>query len=273
VRRLEAQGRVHAMAEPDDRLRAVAAAYATNPDGTLVVSPDNQSRGQLNARIRAALPETGQVGPEDRPITVLVPRQDLTGVDRRWADHHAAGDVVRYTRGSPEHALEAGAYARVTAMDGTQNTLTVARQDGRSVTYDPRRLHGVTVYRDVERTFAVGDRVQFTAPFRAANIANREMGTITAMTDRQEMRVRTDAGKTVKFSVDSKAHGPRAHRHLDHGYAVTSYSSQGLTADRVLLYLDSEQAGERGRASADTPTLSGASRVPASTRLAARLRT
>jgi hypothetical protein len=71
------------------------------------------------------------------------------------------------------------------------------------------------------------------------------MGTITAMTDRQEMRVRTDSGKTVKFSVESNAHGPRAHRHLDHGYAVTSYSSQGLTADRVLLYIDSEQAGEQ----------------------------
>jgi RNA helicase len=174
-----------------------------------------------------------------------VPRQDLTGVDRRWAGHYATGDVVRYTRGSPEHALESGAYARVTAVDGTQNTLTVARSDGRSVTYDPRRLQGVTVYREVERTFAVGDRVQFTAPFRTAKVANREMGTITAMTDRQEVRVHTDSGKTVKFSVDSEAHGPRVHRHLDHGYAVTSYSSQGLTADRVLLYIDSEQAGER----------------------------
>jgi conjugative relaxase-like TrwC/TraI family protein len=245
VNRLEAQGRVHAIADPDDRLRAVATAYATNPVGTLVVSPDNQSRGQLNTRIRAALQETGHVGREERPITVLVPRQDLTGADRRWAGHYATGDVVRYTRGSPEHALESGAYARVTAVDGAQNTLTVTRGDGRSVTYDPRRLQGVTVYREVERTFAVGDRVQFTAPFRTAKIANREMGTITAMTDRQDMCVRTDSGKTVKFSVDSTAHGPRAHRHLDHGYAVTSYSSQGLTADRVLLYIDSEQAGER----------------------------
>jgi hypothetical protein len=245
VRRLEAQGRVHAMPEPDDRLRAVASAYAANPAGTIVVSPDNQSRGQLNTRIRAALQETGHVGREDRPITVLVPRQDLMGVDRRWAGHYATGDVVRYGRGSPEHALDAGAYARVTAIDGAHNTLTVARGDGSSVTYDPRRLQGVTVYREVERTFAVGDRVQFTAPFRTAKIANREMGTITAMTDRQEMRIRTDSGKTVKFNVDSKAHGPRAHRHLDHGYAVTSYSSQGLTADRVLLYIDSEQAGER----------------------------
>jgi hypothetical protein len=85
---------VHAIAEPDDRLRAVATAYAMNPNGTLVVSPDNQSRGQLNTRIRAALQETGQVGREDRPVTVLVPRQDLNGVDRRWAGHYETGDVV-----------------------------------------------------------------------------------------------------------------------------------------------------------------------------------
>src|SRR5262249_22460174 len=35
------------------------------------------------------------------------------------------------------------------------------------------------------------------------------------------------------------------HRHLDHGYAVTSHSSQGQTADRVILVLDSERSGER----------------------------
>jgi hypothetical protein len=44
--------------------------------------------------------------------------------------------------------------------------------------YDPRRLHGVTLYRETERAFSEGDRVQFTAPNRerhwrvnAANIA------------------------------------------------------------------------------------------------------
>jgi ATP-dependent exoDNAse (exonuclease V) alpha subunit len=30
--------------------------------------------------------------------------------------------------------------------------------------------------------------------------------------------------------------------HLDYGYAVTSHSSQGQTADRVLIHVDSEQA-------------------------------
>src|ERR1700684_2663713 len=31
---------------------------------------------------------------------------------------------------------------------------------------------------------------------------------------------------------------PQRHPHQDHGYAVTSYSSQGQTADRVLIHVD-----------------------------------
>jgi conjugative relaxase-like TrwC/TraI family protein len=245
VARLDAQGRVHAIPDRTERLRALAADYATQPTGTLVVSPDNQSREALNTHIRGALQATGRVGREDHDVTVLVPRQDLTGVDRRWASQYAVGDVVRYARGSAAHGLEAGAYARVTAVDHAQNLLTVSRGEQDAVTYDPRRLQGVAVYREAVRTLAVGDRLQFTAPIPAEKIANRELGTITAISSEHELRVRTDTGKTVTLPGDPAREGPRAHRHVDHGYAVTSHSSQGLTADRVLLYIDSERAGER----------------------------
>src|ERR1035438_8406154 len=33
---------------------------------------------------------------------------------------------------------------------------------------------------------------------------------------------------------------PATHPRLDHGYAVTSHSSQGQTADRVLIHVDTE---------------------------------
>lgn len=33
---------------------------------------------------------------------------------------------------------------------------------------------------------------------------------------------------------------PQRHPHLDRGYAVTSYSIQGQTADRVLINVDTE---------------------------------
>ena len=44
-----------------------------------------------------------------------------------------------------------------------------------------------------------------------------------------------DSGCKVEFNV-------RQHPHLDYGYAVTSHSSQGQTADRVLIHVDSSQA-------------------------------
>ena len=53
------------------------------------------------------------------------------------------------------------------------------------LSYDPRRLQGVTVYRDSERTFAQGDRVQLTAPYREQKLANRELGTIERIDGRR----------------------------------------------------------------------------------------
>jgi ATP-dependent exoDNAse (exonuclease V) alpha subunit len=99
-------------------------------------------------------------------------------------------------------------------------------------------LHGVTLYRETERAFSEGDRVQFTAPYKEQHVANRELGTIEKMDARGNLQLRMDSGRSVAFNV-------KEHRHLDHGYAVTSHSSQGQTADRVLVHVDTEQAGEK----------------------------
>jgi hypothetical protein len=237
VGQLEEQGRVHEIVDRRARLGAVAQAYVAQPEGTLVVSPDNQSREELNATIHRALQAAGHIAQEEQRTRLLVPRQDLTGADRQWAGRYAAGDVVRYARGSATHGLDAGEYVRVAASDAGTNTVTVTRENGTAVTYDPRRLQGVRVYRETERAFAVGGGVQFTAPFQEQHVANRELGTIEKIGARREVRVGLDSGRTATFRLDQ-------HRHLDHGYVVTSHSSQGQTADRVILVLDSERSGE-----------------------------
>jgi hypothetical protein len=85
---------------------------------------------------------------------------------------------VRYTRGSKKYGIEAGEYSRVEHVNEKENLITVKRENGEQVSYDPRRLHGVTLYRETERGFSEGDRVQFTAPNRERHIANRELDTI-----------------------------------------------------------------------------------------------
>ena len=112
-----------------------------------------------------------------------------------------------------------------------ENLLSVEKQNAELATYDPKRLRGVSVYREMEREFAVGDRIQFTAPDKQLQVANRDLATIEAISPHGEISARLDDGRTVAFSN-------RDNRHFDHGYAVTSHSSQGLTADRVLVHVD-----------------------------------
>jgi hypothetical protein len=177
------------------------------------------------------LKATGSLAPEDHTFRVLVQRQDMTGAERSWASHYEISDVVRYTRGSKAIGIEAAAYASVVAINPSANQLTVERANGELATYDPRRLSGVSVYEEIQREFSVGDRVQFTAPDKSLGIANRDMASIEAIHPDGRLSALLDNGRQIEFN-------PSEHRHFDHGYAVTSHSSQGLTAERVLVHAD-----------------------------------
>ena len=65
-------------------------------------------------------------------------------------------------------------------------------------------------------------------------MANRELGTIERVSHSGNLEIRMDSGREVRFNI-------REHPHLDHGYAVTSHSSQGQTAQRVLIHVDTEK--------------------------------
>ena len=184
-----------------------------------------------NVAVRQELKAIGTVAPEDHAFRVLVQRQDMTGAERSWASRYEINDVVRYTRGSEAVGIQAAAYASVVAIDPGANQLTVEKANQELATYDPRRLTGVSVYREIERELSVGDRVQFTAPDKSLGVANRDMATIDAIHLDGRLSARLDNSRRVEFN-------PGQHRHFDHGYAVTSHSSQGLTAERVLVHAD-----------------------------------
>ena len=228
---LEQQGRVTEIADSKKRVAAIARDYAASPAGTIIVSPDNASRRQINQAVRAELQTRGAVQPEDHTFRVLAPRSDMTGADRTWAARYEVGDVLYYQRGSKDLGIEKQSYATVIAVQSNDNLLSIEKSDGSRVTYDPARLHGISAYREIERTFAKGDRLSFTAPQRDLGIANRDLGTVEHIGNDGSISVRMDHGKTVVFDANHM-------RHFDHGYAVTSHSSQGLTAERVLVNAD-----------------------------------
>jgi hypothetical protein len=75
--------------------------------------------------------------------------------------------------------------------------------------------------------------VQLTAPVPDLKLANRELGTVEGIGQDGRMSLKMDGGREVELDSVKNPH-------LDHGYAVTSHSSQGQTADRVLIHADTE---------------------------------
>src|ERR1700722_139515 len=73
--------------------------------------------------------------------------------------------------------------------------------------------------------------MQFTAPDKSLGVANRDLAVIESIAPDGQVTARLDNNHQIEFNAGD-------HRHFDHGYAVTSHSSQGLTADRVLVHAD-----------------------------------
>ncbi|MBB5346182.1 conjugative relaxase-like TrwC/TraI family protein [Edaphobacter lichenicola] len=233
---LAEQGRVSEITNGQKRINAIAKDYATRPENTIIVSPDNKSRQQINEAVRGELLQQGTLADDGQKFSTLAHRSDMTGADRTWAARYNVGEVLQYTTGSKAEGIVRDSFATVRSVDARANTLTVELENGSSVTYDPRRLRGVNVFRETEREFATGDRIQFTAPNKDLGLANRDLGTVFGLED-EKMTVRLDgkAERTVTFDAAE-------FRQFDHGYAVTSHSSQGLTAGRVIANIDTESS-------------------------------
>jgi ATP-dependent exoDNAse (exonuclease V) alpha subunit len=62
-------------------------------------------------------------------------------------------------------------------------------------------------------------------------VANRDLAAVESISPDGRISARLDNNRHLEFNALD-------HRHFDHGYAVTSHSSQGLTAERVLVNAD-----------------------------------
>jgi conjugative relaxase-like TrwC/TraI family protein len=231
---LAEQGRVTEIPNGYDRIAAIARDYAAQPENTIIVSPDNRSRQQINEAVRAELRKAGLIAADGEVFRTLTHRSDMTGADRSWAARYNIGDVLQYTTGSKTEGIERNSFSVVRSIDARANTVAVEVENGSTVTYDPRRLRGVNVFREVEREFAVGDRLQLTAPNRDLGVANRDLGTVVRLEEGKiSLRMEGKPDRLLTFEIAQ-------FRQFDHGYAVTSHSAQGLTADRVLANFDTD---------------------------------
>ena len=81
---------------------------------------------------------------------------------------------------------------RVCRTDRENNTVTVKRHGGEELSYDPRRLQGVTVYREASARSRGRPRANDRAISRA-ELANRELGTVERIDGDGNLKLRMDS--------------------------------------------------------------------------------
>ena len=236
---LEGQQRIKEVTHRGQRFESIAKEYAASPDGTLVISPDNESRKELNTAIRAAMRRAGHVKEDAFSASILIHRQDVTAADKGRATTYRPGDTIRYRNGSDVFGIAPKSYGTVIAAEHETNQVTVKLDDGKVVSYDPARLRGVSLYTPESRPLAVGDRIQFTAPWKDQAIANRDLATVTYLDQSGNIRASLDdSGRTVGWNL-------RDYAHVDYAYTMTSHSAQGVTVDRALIHVDTSDSKAR----------------------------
>lgn len=232
LRLLEERHRIFEITAPEKRYRLIAADYLRfyrARERTLVVSPANSERRELNREIRETLIEHGHVARDGRHHRILVSR-DLTRTQRRHASNYEEGDVIRFTRASSRMGIAKNAYLTVEAVDRRRNSLMLRAADGRQIGFSPGRFKSIEAYRPEQRVVAVGERVQFRAPDRSLKVANGEFATILEIAEDSAV-LKVDRGRTLKVRLSEL-------QHIDYGYASTSHAAQGATVDRVIVNID-----------------------------------
>ncbi|HXM80405.1 MAG TPA: MobF family relaxase [Burkholderiales bacterium] len=220
----------HVREVPDDKARytEIAREYAAMGEDqrahTLIVSGTNSARRELNTLIRRELGIEG-TGREFETLS----RKDLTQAERRNAPSYRIGDYVQPEKDYTRVGLKHGELYRVTEIE-TRNRLALVGEDGRRLEINPRHHAQLSVYEKSRSELAPGDWARITRNSPALDVSN---GDRVRVLDVSAKRIGLENEEGRRIDLD----GGRP-LHLEHAYATTVHSAQGLSTDRMMVDLD-----------------------------------
>ncbi len=207
-----------------ERRAAVAKDFIQLPAGerdrTLIASGTNEARREINRMVREDLGTAGKGVEFDTLI-----RRDTTQAERRFSKNYRVGDIIQPEKDFPRSGLKRGELYKVEDT-GPGNRLTVRAESGVSITFSPMTHRQLSVYQPERAELARGDVVRITRNDAQLDVANGDRFKVADVAAGK--LTLSDGKRTVELKADKPLH-------LDHAYATTVHSAQGLTSDRVLI--------------------------------------
>ncbi len=231
---LDRAGMVHEVSDLDSRRRQIVIDYISQPnevrEQTLVLCGTNVERLALTAELRAALQMEGSLG-DDRFKLRSLRALDRTKAQLKYAAAYSEGEVVVPVRDYRRYGLEKNGQYTVTGRDVENNLVTVAGPQGEAIAFDPLRCADKTTYAVQEIAIAPGDQLRWTRNDREQGLRNGQLVKVEAINPNGTATLRDADGQETTLKLIGQ-------QYLDYALVSTTYSSQGKTAERVLVVAD-----------------------------------
>ncbi len=227
ISHLQKLERIEEIADATERIAKIAADYIKllpkERQQTLIVAGTHKERSAITQQIRTALKEEGTLG-YGVEVTQLRARQTLTAVQTRYTHNYNVGDVVVPIREYKKLGLHKSQPYTVEAIAGDK--LHLQDLAGNQLVVDPMKFRK-TLYQQETIDIAVGEVLRWTRNDKELGRRNGQGFTVIGI-DGQTATIELENGKTNTIDL----YGPL---HLDHALVATTYSSQGKTANRVMV--------------------------------------
>ena len=202
--------------------------------GAIILDLTRDGRKQLAESLRAGLLREGSLGDDALTTTVLESR-NIGPADRKRALSYDVGDVVTFRQSYPKRGIATGTGYKVETVYG--KTVRLTDPKGKAVDWQPASWGAASaeVFTELETEFRPGDRIQFTRNNHRINRRNGMVATIAEVhPDKNAARIIMADGLNQLINLNRLAD-----RHVRQGWVQTVHASQGATADRVFVHLES----------------------------------
>lgn len=246
IKLLHNQGQITEIKDRDSRIQAISEQYVQLSSSerlkTLVLDPTRKGVDDLNQNIRQKLQERGELS-KDEILTLTLKSRDISKTDLK---HGAVGSIFKIgdviTLNSQalkrnDVDLLKGSKWRVTSLNKDKNSLelqSLTNPDHKKE-LTPTQLSKThpTVSELESKSFSVGDLVKFTSTDISKGVLTNEAATVINIDKTSNsLTIQKSDGSTLFIDSSQPLN-------LDHRYAQTTFSSQGLTAKNILYHAQS----------------------------------
>jgi conjugative relaxase-like TrwC/TraI family protein len=201
---------------------------------TLILTPANETRNEINAKVREELIKRGELDNTTNTIINTLKSKNISDREKLFSASYEKGDIVIFNKSYK--SLNIKADEQLTVKDRDRESIILQKQNDNQTTILP--LHTINpktleIYTTEAKELLKNEQIRFTKNDKTHNLINSHTAKVMNIDNKENtINLKLENNKTITLPQTEL-------KHFDYAYSSTAYSAQGKTANNVIAVLES----------------------------------